>query len=130
MRGVGFGTSIPTAAFPGIGATMRSDCARIASARSSAREAIRPTLTPGPGASSKRVTTGPTVLSTIRPPTRNVSSVATNRPPISSICSASVSTYPAGGSVRRSIGGIRPTGGGPARAGAGAGAGFAFFSLE
>src|SRR5205807_1253661 len=30
MRGMGFGTSIPTAAFPGMGATMRSEGARLA----------------------------------------------------------------------------------------------------
>ena len=36
---------------------------------------MRPTLTPGPGSSSYRVTTGPTVRSAILPPTWNVSSV-------------------------------------------------------
>src|SRR5439155_619480 len=72
---------MPIAAFPGIGATIRSDCARIASARSSASEETRPTFTPRPGSSSKRVTTGPTVLFVICAPTRNVSSVFTSRAP-------------------------------------------------
>src|SRR3989449_7823731 len=70
MRGIGFGTSMPTAALPGMGATMRSEGARIASAKSSARAAMRPTFTPGPGATSYCVTTGPTVRPAIEPSDR------------------------------------------------------------
>ena len=123
-RGVGLGTSIPIAAFPGIGATMRSDCARIASAKSSASEETRPTFTPRPGSSSNRVTTGPTVLLMICAPTRNVSSVATSRRPMSSIWAASASSTAIGPSVNSSMGGIRePGGGGGAGLGGGTGLG-------
>ena len=58
---VGFGTSTPTAPRPGIGATMRMLCARIASARSLDRFAICRTFTPGAGSTSNCVTTGPVV---------------------------------------------------------------------
>src|SRR5213593_3177919 len=85
MRGIGLGTSIPTAAFPGMGATMRSEGARMASARSSASAAMRPTFTPGPGATSYCVTTGPTVRPAIAPSTRNVCNVSISFCPICSI---------------------------------------------
>ena len=128
-RGVGLGTSMPIAALPGIGATMRSDCARIASARSSASEETRPTFTPRPGSSSNRVTTGPTVLLVICAPTRNVSSVATNRSPICSICTASGSATVIGPSVNNSMGGMSEPGAG-GDAGLRGAAGFGLRSLE
>jgi len=54
-----FGISMPTAAFPGIGATMRIRCALSESARSSCRWRIWFTFTPGAGSYSKSVMTGP-----------------------------------------------------------------------
>ncbi len=47
-----FGISIPTADFPGIGATILMLAAAIASARSSASAVIFCTLTPGAGCTS------------------------------------------------------------------------------
>ena len=55
-----FGTSMPTADLPGIGASMRTRAAASAKARSSAKAAILLTRMPGAGLSSYRVTTGPT----------------------------------------------------------------------
>ena len=107
IRGSGFGTSMPTAAFPGMGATMRRLGARIASARSSANAAIRPTFTPGPGATSYCVTTGPTVRPAMAPSTRKVWSVSMSLSPISSICASPASRSCAGGAFNRSRGGRR-----------------------
>jgi hypothetical protein len=50
---------MPTAAFPGIGATMRIESASSAIARSLSRLAILETRVPGAGANSYMVTTGP-----------------------------------------------------------------------
>src|SRR5256885_683179 len=124
MRGIGLGTSIPTAALPGMGATMRSDGARIARARSSAREAMRPTFTPGPGATSYWVTTGPTVRPAIEPSTRNVCRVSMSFWPICSICTSPASVSSGGAGVNKSIGGggNPPAGrGGPDAGGGGLG---------
>jgi len=107
MRGMGLGTSIPTAALPGMGATIRSDGARIARARSSASAAMRPTFTPGPGATSYWVTTGPTVRPAIEPSTRNVCSVSISFWPICSICTSPASPSSGGAGCNKSIGGMR-----------------------
>src|SRR2546430_435868 len=106
-RGMGFGTSMPTAAFPGMGATIRSGCARMASAKASARAAIRPTLTPEPGATSYCVTTGPTVRPAIEPSTRNVCSVSISLRPIWSIWVSPASPSPGGAGFNKSTGGIK-----------------------
>ena len=53
------GISTPTAALPGMGASMRTDIAARFSAMSSASDVMRLTFTPGAGCSSKRVTAGP-----------------------------------------------------------------------
>ena len=55
-----FGTSIPTACFPGIGASILIDSAARFKAISSARFAILLTLTPSAGLSSYLVIAGPT----------------------------------------------------------------------
>ena len=62
-----FGTSMPTAALPGIGATMRTRSASSASARSSVRLVILLTRVPGAGAYSYIVTTGPGRMATTSP---------------------------------------------------------------
>ena len=54
-----FGTSIPTAARPGIGATIRTELAARLSAILSCSVTILLSFTPGAGASSNIVTTGP-----------------------------------------------------------------------
>ena len=54
-----FGISIPTAFFPGIGATMRTLLAARRSAMLSCKAAILLSLTPGAGSNSNIVTTGP-----------------------------------------------------------------------
>ena len=54
-----FGTSIPTACFPGIGATIRTELAARRSAILSWRATILLSLTPGAGRISNIVTTGP-----------------------------------------------------------------------
>ncbi len=102
---VGLGTSTPTAALPGIGATIRIDGARMASARSSANAAIRPTFTPGAGATSYCVTTGPVVRPAIDPSTRKVWSVSISTSPRRSISSSSSSCDSRSCSARRSSGG-------------------------
>jgi hypothetical protein len=105
MRAVGFGTSTPTAALPGIGATMRMDCARMASARSSARAAMRPTFTPGAGPTSNCVTTGPVVRPAIRASTRNVPSVSIRTWPSRSSSASPASPAGVLGGCKRSMGG-------------------------
>ena len=54
------GTSIPIAAFPGIGASILTPVAAKFKAMSSVKFTIRLTFTPGPGWSSYRVNAGPT----------------------------------------------------------------------
>ena len=54
-----FGTSMPTACLPGIGATMRTREAASRSAMLSARLTMRDILTPGAGRISNMVITGP-----------------------------------------------------------------------
>src|SRR6478735_5775129 len=61
-----FGISMPTALLPGIGASIRSELAASAIARSSARPSMRLTLTSGAGWTSYWVTTGPALRATIR----------------------------------------------------------------
>ena len=56
---VAFGTSIPTAAFPGIGASIRISAAARFNLISSASPTILLTLTPCSGCNSYRVTVGP-----------------------------------------------------------------------
>jgi len=63
------GISIPMAALPGMGATMRTLWAFRARARSSARLAILLILTPGAGSSSYIVMTGPGLTSATLPST-------------------------------------------------------------
>ena len=53
------GTSMPTACFPGIGATIRTRDAASRSAMLSARLTMREILTPGAGNNSNMVITGP-----------------------------------------------------------------------
>ena len=53
------GISTPTAALPGMGASMRTDIAARFSAMSSDSDVMRLTFTPGAGCSSNRVTAGP-----------------------------------------------------------------------
>ena len=59
------GTSMPTAAFPGIGASIRTPDAAKFRAISSARFVILLIFTPAAGCSSYRVTAGPLLISTI-----------------------------------------------------------------
>ena len=70
-----FGTSIPTADLPGMGASMRRGAAASASDRSFCRAVIRFTCTPAPGISSYCVTAGPGLTPTTLHDTPNVSSV-------------------------------------------------------
>ena len=62
---VGFGTSIPTAAFPGIGASIRTLVAAILNLISSAKFVILLTRTPCSGKSSYLVTVGPQITAPI-----------------------------------------------------------------
>ncbi|MPN06210.1 hypothetical protein SDC9_153466 [bioreactor metagenome] len=57
------GTSMPTAALPGIGASMRTPAAARFSAISSARPVMRLIFTPAAGCNSYRVTAGPRLIS-------------------------------------------------------------------
>ena len=102
ISGFGFGTSTPTAPFPGIGATMRMLCARIASARSFDRFAICRTFTPAAGATSNCVTTGPVVRPTSSPSTRNVRKASISFTPIASSSRLPTSALRGGGGVSKS----------------------------
>jgi len=94
--GVGcmFGTSTPTAAFPGMGASMRTDCARIPRAMFLSRPAIFSTRTPAAGTTSYRVITGPTWISPIFTSTPNSLRI---RSSVAALCWCSSSVLPAGG---------------------------------
>ena len=72
------GISIPTAALPGIGATIRMRCAFSASARSSWRFRIWLTFIPGAGSNSKSVITGPGCTSETFPSTSKSARVRSN----------------------------------------------------
>jgi hypothetical protein len=63
---MGFGTSMPIVFLPGIGATMRTERARSAMARSSSRLRTRSTLMPGASSISNMEMTGPFWISTTR----------------------------------------------------------------
>ena len=102
ISGTGFGTSIPTAPFPGIGATTRIDGARIASARSLARFANCRTFTPGAGSISNCVTVGPLVRPVSVPSTLNVLSDSMSLAPIASSCARPASRFRSGAGVSSS----------------------------
>src|SRR5438045_754368 len=70
-----FGTSMPTADLPGVGASIRSGAAANASERSFGRAVMRFTCTPGPGWTSYWVTAGPGLTPTTLHSTPNVASV-------------------------------------------------------
>ena len=57
-----FGISIPTAAFPGIGATIRTELAASRKAILSCKVTILLNFTPGAGSNSNIVTTGPFLM--------------------------------------------------------------------
>src|SRR5713101_3704359 len=63
----GLETSMPTTGLPGMGASTRTESARSAIERSSARVTMRFTLTPGAGSNSKVVITGPGRTATTLP---------------------------------------------------------------
>ena len=73
-----FGTSIPTAALPGIGASIRISVAARFSLISSARPTILLTFTPCSGCNSYLVTAGPWLISVIVTRTPKVASVCCN----------------------------------------------------
>ena len=73
-----FGTSIPTAALFGIGASIRTPAVARLSAISSARLVILLIFTPAFGCSSYRVTVGPRLTSTIRVSTPKLCNVSTS----------------------------------------------------
>ena len=98
----GFGTSTPTAPLPGIGATMRMLCARIASARSLERFAICRTFTPAAGATSYCVTTGPVVRPISSPSTLKVRSASISFWPIRSSSRFPASAFRGGAGVSSS----------------------------
>ena len=70
-----FGTSMPTADFPGIGASIRISAAARLSLMSSASPTIRLTFTPCSGWSSYRVTEGPQLILVTVTPTPKFCSV-------------------------------------------------------
>ena len=75
-----FGTSMPIAALPGIGASIRTPGAASFKAISSARFTTELTLTPGAGSSSNRVTDGPRVTATTLARTLKSASVCSKMP--------------------------------------------------
>ena len=83
-----FGTSMPTAALPGMGASMRTPAAARFMAMSSLRLVILLIFTPGAGCSSYRVTAGPRLMSTIFVCTPKLFSVPTSILPL--LCSSAV----------------------------------------
>ena len=83
------GTSMPTAAFPGMGASMRTPVAARFRARSSERLVILLIFTPAAGCISYRVTAGPRQMSRILVCTPKLFRVSTSTRPL--VCSSSVS---------------------------------------
>ena len=77
------GISTPTAALPGMGASMRTDMAASRMAMSSASDVMRLTFTPGAGCSSKRVTAGPWAMPVSLVSMPNCCSVCTSMPAFS-----------------------------------------------
>ena len=97
----GFDTSTPTTGLPGIGARMRTDAARSAMVRSSARLTMRLTLTPGAGSNSKVVMTGPGRTATTLPATpKSASLFSRMRELVSSAASSIGCALFCGGSSR------------------------------
>ena len=93
----GFDTSMPTTGFPGMGARTRTESARSAIERSSARLTMRFTFTPGAGSNSKVVITGPGRTATTLPMTpKSASLVSRMRELASSAFSSSGCTVRAG----------------------------------
>ena len=78
-----FGISTPTAALPGMGASMRTRGAASASAMSLESTVMRLTRTPGAGCNSKRVITGPTVTLTSFAEMLKLASVSIRSLPVS-----------------------------------------------
>ncbi len=117
ISGEGLGTSTPTAPRPGMGATMRMDCAFMASARSASSEAMRDTLIPGAGDTSNWVTAGPVVRPTISPSILKVASLSTSTCPSLSSSSRLRASSRAGGAVRRRVEGRSWLSGSPLSAG-------------
>ena len=85
---VAFGTSIPTAAFPGIGASIRISAAARFSLISSVSPTILLTFTPCSGCSSYRVTVGPQLTLVIVTLTPKLCSVVCNFIAVSRRCAS------------------------------------------
>ena len=101
----GLETSMPTTGFPGMGASTRTESARSAIERSSARVTMRFTLTPGAGSKSKVVITGPGRTATTLPATwKSASLVSRMRELACSAASSSGCVVRTGGSRRLSAG--------------------------
>ena len=81
-----FATSMPTAGFPGMGASIRTPPAARFRAMSSARLVILAIFTPAEGCTSYRVTVGPRLMPVIRTCTPKLLSVSTR---ISAFCRSS-----------------------------------------
>ena len=90
------GTSMPTAALPGIGGLDAHAGGRQIEAMSSARPVILLILTPAEGCSSYRVTAGPRLMSTIRVCTPKLWRVSTRRWAFWRSCSLSADRFRGG----------------------------------
>ena len=99
------GTSMPTAALLGMGASMRTPVVASLRAMSSARPVIRLIFTPALGSSSNRVTEGPRVTSmtlvltpkSLRVPTSSLDSPCTSSSPAASLAALGSSSRDIGG---------------------------------
>src|SRR5262252_200325 len=101
----GLGTSTATVPRPGIGPTMRTDAAFIASARSSERFTTWLTLTPGAGSNSYEVMTGPGLAWTMWPSTPKSWSFFFKMPALASSSSRVLVSWDGGGGASRPTGG-------------------------
>ena len=100
------GTSIPTADFPGIGASMRTSAAARLSLISSVNPTIRLTFTPCSGISSYRVTVGPQLTLLTVTLTPKLSSVSSSFRATSRRCASESPMAPRVPFFRRFIGGV------------------------
>ena len=97
--------SMPTAALPGIGASIRRDFALRLRAKSSCRDTMREILTPGAGLTSNRVTVGPLIMFSTVADTPKDASVSSRTRASSWMAAPSFDSFCAAGLFSRSSGG-------------------------
>ena len=103
-----FGISTPTTSFPGTGASILTERALSASARSSSSDIILDTFIPSSGLNSNRVTTGPGMIRFTSPVTLKLASLSTSSFALPASSPSEMETLSSGGSSRVTGGGWNP----------------------